>query len=137
MFRNLDPAHLDRWGRKREGLESAAWRACGAHLGVGGTGCGSEPTDMVPGAEEPYLSGKERAGGQGGWHQRGLLPAEVGKGVYWKMLKVSICASDFSSQSKNWGESFEGPSLPIAVMSFDGREKKSNMFQNQGWAFEC
>lgn len=39
-------------------------------------------------------------------------------------MKVSICASDFSSQSKNWGESFEGPSLPIAVMLFDGREKK-------------
>lgn len=61
--------------------------------------------------------------------------------IYWKMLKVSLCASDFSSQRQKRGgeeESFEGLSLLIVLMSFDGRgEKKSNMSQNQVWAFKC
>lgn len=47
--------------------------------------------------------------------------------IYWKMLKVSLCASDFSSQRQKrglGGESFEGPSLPIVLMPFDGRGEK-------------
>lgn len=67
-----------------------------------------------------------------------LLPREVrkravarrgaGASIYRQMLRVSICASDFSSQRKNWGESFEGLLLPIALMPFDGREKKNPTF---------
>lgn len=67
-----------------------------------------------------------------------LLPREVrkravarrgaGASIYRQMLRVSICASDFSSQRKNWGESFEGLLLPIALMPFDGREKKIQHF---------
>lgn len=53
--------------------------------------------------------------------------------IYWKMLKVSLCASDFSSQRQKVGEeSFEGPSLPIVLMPFGGRgEKKSNMYVSE------
>lgn len=48
--------------------------------------------------------------------------------IYWEMLRVSLCASDFSSQRQNWGggESSEGPSMPIVFMPFDGRGNKNN-----------
>lgn len=99
---------------------------------------GSELTDVMPGAEETYLSGKKRAGGEENGTREGSCPGEVrkravarrgaGASIYRQMLRVSICASDFSSQRKKWGESFEGLLLPIALMPFDGREKKIQHF---------
>lgn len=72
-------------------------------------------------AEETYLGGKSRAGGVGAWHQRASAQEELEKEQWpaegprassdWEMLRVSVCASDFSSQRKKSGrgESFEGP----------------------------
>lgn len=41
MTRDLDPAHLDCQEGEKESLENAAWRACGSHVGGGGTGWGA------------------------------------------------------------------------------------------------
>lgn len=65
-------------------------------------------------AEETCLSGKRRAGGVGAGHQRASAqelekeqwPAEGPRASSdWKMLRVSVCASDFSSQRKKSGGS--------------------------------
>lgn len=54
------------------------------------------------------------------------------KKVYRKMIRFSVCASDFSSQRKNMKSDLRDLSLPIFLMPFDGREKNSNVSQNQG-----
>lgn len=92
---------------------------------------------------EDQENGTEKTSAQDSVEKGALCSPGEGprESIYWKMLKVSLCASDFSSQRQKWGggeESFEGPSLPIVLMPFDGRgEKKSNMSQNQVWAFKC
>lgn len=66
-------------------------------------------------AEETRLSEERRAGGVGAWHQRASAQEELEK-EQWpaegprassdlKMLRVSVCASDFSSQRKKSGGS--------------------------------
>lgn len=66
-------------------------------------------------AEETRLSGERRAGGIGAWHQRASAQEELEE-EQWpaegprassdrKMLRVSVCASDFSSPQKKSGGS--------------------------------
>lgn len=88
--------------------------------------------DGETGTTEDFCPGQFRKGALW-WPGEG-----PGENTCWKMLRVSLRASDFGSQRQKWGQSFEGPSLPTLLMPFDGRGKiKSNVFQNQIWAFKC
>lgn len=64
-------------------------------------------------AEETYLRGKRRAGGVGARHRRASAQEELEKEQWpaegprassdWEMLRVSVYASDISSQRKKSG----------------------------------
>lgn len=110
---------------------------------VGSEPCiGSELLDVMPGSKETTSVGRE--GLEDGRSTReDFCPGQFRKGalwgpgegprenIYWKILRVSPGASDFSSQRQKWwwwwwGESFEGPCLPIVLMPFDGRGKSNS-----------
>ena len=119
---------------------------------VGSEPCiGSELLDVMPGSKETTSVGsegledgrrapektsaqdsleKELCGGQ----ERGQGRTFIGK-----MLRVRLGASDFSSQRQKWGggESFEGPSLPIVLMPFDGRGKSNSTGLRIKSGFQC
>lgn len=54
------------------------------------------------------------------------------KKVYRKMVRLSVCASDFNSQRKKYGELFEGLILANIVNAIWWKKKNSNVSQNQG-----
>jgi len=66
----------------------------------------------------------------GGWVK------EKKKKAYRKMIRFSVCASDFSSQRKNMESDLRDFSLPILLMPFDGREKIPMCLRIQGGAFK-
>lgn len=70
--------------------------------------------------------------------KRSILVAGDGperKKAYGKMIRFSVCASDFSSQRKNVESDLRDFSLPILLMPFDGREKIQMCLRIKGGAF--
>lgn len=57
------------------------------------------------------------------------------KKAYRKMIRFSVCASDFSSQRKTTESELRDFSLSILLMPFDGREKIPMCLRIKGRAF--
>lgn len=118
----------------------AAWLACrsplargGTEWGVGNYKCQARGWKVMPQGLEggEGHSSLERVSAQEGSVKEGHSGQEMGQKetVEWKMPRVSVCASDFSSQrkKKKQGESPEGPPLPVVLMPLDGKKKKKSM----------